>query len=293
MTSFLRPGLWTDTNNPSKPLAPLKDLGFEWILFQLQNDARIIDRRDGIAMARNIGLVPGAWGVSYGNFAADAGRLRDQVRQQGAELVNFNVERPIPEADALSIIGVFADFPGPKSIVTLTGYLDHIQAPIFLAHGWDILTESYVNEQANLTPEVGEYYAQMAGIPKDRFGHLLGMYPGANGLPTGESYANMLISAGAQNRFSCWMVEHEQSDMDDYRALAQAITPVIPPEVIVAIQKLALNNTGINAVADRLEQVFDAAGIVEPDGIDALRKHLVAVGEKTNELVDAVNALVS
>ncbi len=222
-----RAGLWSDRNDPGKDLGALRALGYEWIVFQVQNeDNPVTDRREGMALARSKGLTPGAWGVSTSRLGDHTLIAADQAKVQGAEVLWMNVERPITANEAVSMVAAGKLFPGEKGLVTLTAYIESVNPKIFTEAGWQIAHEAYLSDQPTTTPVEGEMRRSRAGFSQSQFSHVLSMYRGANGLPTGEEYANRLRNAGAQNRFSCWMVEQE---FDDYAALARgAITPEAP-----------------------------------------------------------------
>jgi hypothetical protein len=87
-----------------------------------------------------------------------------------------------------------------------------------------------------------------------------------------------------------WEWGHTSAKDDSPAVLEKQFSFGAPPtDPTGDMTKLNLKNTGINAVLDRLERLFDEHNIEEPDGIDALRKHLTALGTKINELVDALN----
>lgn len=282
MGVFQTPGLHTDIQD-SWPLADLAARGFRWITYQVQNDT-LTKERD-LRPAKQAGLSPGVWGCSYSqaNLARDARVLRQIAEAAGAEHLLFNVEFG---HDPTPYLVELADFRGEKALVTLTGETPNINAAKIAAAGWTIMPEDYLNDQTTTTPAVSEWYLAREGVPKDQINHTLGMYVGALGRISGAEYVQKLKEAGVGNNFSLWMLE--QADQEQMDALSAHIT--VPDPVVELMEKLKLSNTGINAVLDRLERVFDANGIEEPDGIDALRKHLSAVGLKINEVIDELNA---
>jgi hypothetical protein len=303
MSIFVRPGLHTDVQESGKSLRDLRALGFEWIVYQVQNvqeNGELQLKNRSLEEARSAGMKAGVWGVSYqnrGGLARDAAALRSLGGSMNAELYVFNVEYV---HDPEPYIEVFKTYAGPKAIIMLVGDLpamrDRGALKKLLDAGWDIIVETYTNDQPTLTVSVAEELGLRMGVPKERLSHALGMYhsnaiPGVSGTHSGVEYALDLANAGVTNRFSAWMVEH--ATMGDYVALARAITPAdqAPDPLEELVQKLNLVNTGVNAALGNLEKVFDANAIPEPDGVDALKAYLLALGAKTNELVEAVNAL--
>jgi hypothetical protein len=279
MGMFQSPGFLTDVQE-SKNLRDLAALGYKWISYQVQNDTQTKNR--DLSAAREAGLSPGAWGVSYSreNLVRDAQSLRAQADSVGAEHIIFNVESPF---DPTPFIDVFASYAKPKALIYLLGDTEALRTDVLVDAGWTLMPEVYYNDQETTSPSVAKWYLDRAQVPETQRNYCLGMYNGLRGTISGAEYADLLAEAGITNAFSAYMVEH--GTMQDYYDLSRQIST--PKELL---EKLKLTNTGINAVLDNLEKVFDANGIGEPDGIDALRAHLKASGEKINELVDAFNA---
>ena len=50
-------------------------------------------------------------------------------------------------------------------------------------------------------------------------------------------------------------------------------------------------NTGVNAVIDRLKEIFSTAGYLPPNGAEALRGTLTTLVENSNELTERVPEL--
>ena len=286
MNIFQRPGLHTDVEG-SWDLKWLEQLGYEWIVYQTQNGFNPVKVRD-LKPAKAAGLKAGVWGVSYSQAALrlDSTALRASADFEDAELIVFNVEFP---HDPTPYIETFSGDPRPKALITLVGILGEIGAQKLLEAGWDIIGETYTNDQAHLTPAMADWMALNAGIPADRFSHALGMYAGLVSKVPGLQYVHLLEAAGIKNRFSCWMLE--QSTQADLFDLALAITDT-PEDILADLAKLNRNNTGVNAVLDRIEKLFDQAGFEEPDGVDALRTYLTTtIPNKVDELVERVNAI--
>ena len=289
MSIFERPGLHTDVQT-SKDLKRLAALGFEWIVYQAQNDSQTKNR--DLTDAKAAGLKAGVWGVSYhqAQLEQDARRLRERAFTLGAELIVNNIEFV---HDPTPYIEVFKNVPAPKALICLVGELPSLAQngaiKKLLDAGWDIIGETYTNDQSHLTVAVAEDMAvRISGIPKARFSHALGMYHGLAGTYNGFQYVQDLYDAAVNNRFSAWMVEHGTDE--DYEDLARAITPAQTP-LEELMEKLNLTNTGVNAALNGVEKLFDAAGVPEPDGVDALRAYLLQVGAKINEIVDEVNSI--
>lgn len=290
MNPFQRPGLHTDVQY-SRDLAWLRSLGYEWIVYQTQNGRNPVKVRD-LAPAKGVGLKAGVWGCSYSQaeLELDAKVLRASANFEKAELIVNNVEFP---HDPTPYIEAFAGDPRPKALICLVGDLVTMgrsgAVGKLLAAGWQIIGETYTNDQPWLTVSEAEWQAFNAGIPASSFSHAFGMYGSVNGI----AYADQLLDARVRNRFSCWMLE-QGSDLD-YLNLAATITPAAPEpleDILEDIAKLARNNSGVNAVLDRIELLFDSAGITEPDGVDALRAYLTTtIPNKLDELVDRVNAI--
>jgi hypothetical protein len=276
MGIFSTPGFLTDVQDSGKPLGELAALGYKWISYQVQNDTQTKDR--DLSAARSAGLSPGVWGVSYHaeHLARDAQVLRAIATTTGADHIIFNVEAAFNPAP---YIDVFRSYDKPKALITLNGILPDLDTAALVDAGWVIMPEAYLCDAPTLTPDVVKWYCEREGIPPTHYNLCLGMYKGANGRITGAEYAYRLGEAGVGNQFSAYMLEH--GTLQDYIDLSKHITT--PKDVL---EKLKLTNTGINAVLDNLEKVFDANGIPEPDGVDALRAHLLAVGTKINEIID-------
>jgi hypothetical protein len=290
MSLFERPGLHTDMQDSGKSLAAMRQLGFEWIVYQVQNvqeNGELQLKNRSLQDARAARLKAGVWGVSYANRG---GLARDAAAMRSVEYVT----------DPQPYIDVFASAPQPKALIMLVGDIPAMAEKGYLKKlldaGWDIIAETYTNDQPHVTVAEVERIRTFFKIPAERFSHALGMYastasPGVSGTHSGREYANDMAAAGVKNRFSAWMIEHGM--LSDYVDLSAAISPpkTEPAPLEEIVEKLNLANTGINAALGNLEKVFDANSIPEPDGVDALKAHLLALGGKVNELVEAVNAL--
>ena len=294
MNIFQRPGLHTDVQS-SRDLAWLRGLGYEWIVYQTQNGFNPVKVRD-LAPAKAAGLKAGVWGCSYSQPALrlDSTALRASADFEDAELIVFNVEFP---HDPTPYIETFSGDPRPKALICLVGDLVTMgnsgAIRKLLEAGWQIIGETYTNDQPWLDVTEAEWQRLNAGIPAESFSHAFGMYGNVRGWQYRDQLEFHWQGGPSQNRFSCWMLE--QGSDRDYIELAQAITPAAPdtPEDILAdIAKISRNNSGVNAVLDRIEKLFDAAGFEEPDGVDALRAYLTTtIPNKLDELVERVNAI--
>lgn len=220
-------GVVTDVQDPS-PRTPvfLKGCGFEWMSFQAQNGGDIKDY--DLRPALSFGLNAGVWGVCYGDFAGDGKRLVDQAVKLGAQHLIMNAERTITPIQANLLINACKDFHKPKAILGLIGDSFNMSLPIFVAAEWDVITESYLCDQPNLTPSAGKDYALRAGVPFTSYNAMLGMYFGANGQIPGATYSRFLFDAGFGRNFSCYMAQHGTDQ--DYVALKPNATYVAPIE---------------------------------------------------------------
>lgn len=293
-----RPGLHVDHQEPPF-LKEAREAGFEWILVQMQNGRDPLQRRD-LTKAKTLGFTAGAWGVSYADSRSlsledDARRLRQVAIDSGSQIVGMNVEHPF---DPAPLIEVFQSWTKPKCVIVTLGIMQEIHARDLVAAGWDVLGEDYLNDQSNLSPAEAEWQAFNAGIPNDRLGHMLGVYSGKLGRFSASRYVAALKDVDARGAFSLWMLEQLDplNAADELKVYGEYIkslttTPPAPDPLEQLMDKLNLANTGINVALGNVEKVFDAAGIPEPDGVDALKTHLLALGVKVNELVDEVNAL--
>lgn len=227
MNIFQTPGLHTDTPNPADPHL-LWDCGFKWIVQQTQNGNNPL-KPLALTSYRGKGFKIGPWGVSYTNTDPidDSKKLLQTAQNQ--DLLVMNVEHP---HDPTPFINGLKAFTGPKALITLVGILDKIGVDKYLDAGWQIIGETYLNDQDNLTPAVAEFQAKQAGIPPDRFSHALGMYWGRRQrFVTGAEYAAVLKAAGSGRRFSLWMVEQgPQSNWLELKSQALYIGPVPEPE---------------------------------------------------------------
>lgn len=229
---FQSPGLHTDTSNP-RDAAFMAGNGFKWIVQQTQNGANAVKPWD-LSAYRAAGFKVGVWGVHYegGSIVQDCERL--VYSASGAGLLVFNVEYVLSATQAKQIVDRLAVLNVPKALICLVGELVPMKETgaikVFLDAGWQIIGETYTNDQANLTPAEAEWQAKNAGIPVDRFSHALGMYPSANGQISGAQYAALLQQAGSGRRFSAWMVEHgADSSYSELKSQALAPNPVVTP----------------------------------------------------------------
>ena len=219
MSIFQEPGLHTDTSNPRDPVA-MKARGFKWIVQQTQNGSNPV-KPWNLEAYRQQGFKVGVWGVNYADgrsrsISNDCAMLLSSAA--GADLLVMNVEYRMNVAQAQTFVKSLEAFTGPKALICLVGDLVAMKdsLKVFLDAGWQIIGETYTNDNHLLTPAEAEWQAQNAGIPVDKFSHALGMYYGHEGWVTGGEYAHLLGNLNdsrlsfknAGRRFSCWMVEH-------------------------------------------------------------------------------------
>jgi hypothetical protein len=248
VTIFQEPGLHTDTSNPGDATR-LRD--FKWIVQQTQNGKNPVKSWDLSSYARN-GFKVGVWGVVYtdSDFVAECKVLKDSAI--GADILVLNVEFRMSVVDAEIIVNSLRGFTGPKALITIIGDLIAMKdaLKIFLDAGWDIIGETYTNDQENVTPAEAEFHALNAGIPRARFSHALGMYLGLRGrFVTGAEYAQYLTTANAGKRFSLWMVEHGPASSQD--ELALYIRTVAPTPVPAPIPDPVVTLDQLNTIAKR------------------------------------------
>jgi hypothetical protein len=242
MTIFQEPGLHTDTSNPGDATR-LRD--FKWIVQQTQNGTNPVKTWD-LSSYQRAGFKVGVWGVVYTNsdLVAECKVLKDSAI--GADIMVLNIEHVLSVVDAEIIVNSLRSFSGPKAIITIVGNLVTMKAAIkvFIDNGWDIIGETYLNDQDNLTAAQSEFQAQNAGIPRTRYSHALGMYIGLRGrFITGAEYAQTLTEANAGKRFSLWMVEHgPASNQDELALYIRTVAPTLPttpqPDPIITLDQL-------------------------------------------------------
>jgi hypothetical protein len=135
----------------------------------------------------------------------DAGIVRQACLDSRAAGISLEAEIPgfVPEAvDWQACVNAIADLPIAKSVVTnfapfvdVNGYPDPAKSKPLVDAGWACLTEAYLGEAPNATPENLDFYAR-AHLGWTETQPVLGIYGGKTlaDYPTRGNYRN----------WSCW-----------------------------------------------------------------------------------------
>lgn len=207
--------------------------GFKWIVQQTQNGTNPV-KPWNLSAYKAAGFKTGVWGVHYANGDIEDDSMRLLSTAGGADLLVMNIEHRFTVTEAQQMVEKLKIFTGPKALICLVGDLVAMKSTlaVLLAADWDIIGETYTNDQTPLNALEAEWQAKNAGIPRDRFSHALGMYFGLQGWYTGAQYAADLSVANAGRRFSAWMVE--QGAETSYSELrAAALRSNVPPIVTI------------------------------------------------------------
>ena len=279
--------------------------GYRWVSFQhwYRGPRGSIDSGEwNLAQPRAAGMEAGVWACVYeGEVFFTVGKnAAERAVTLGASHLIMDVEYALngtrPGGARPLIDGCRAGgWTGPVHLSTF-GAPDKAPDGSFWDYGQDldsfrqtggiVMPQAYTNMHPPYNPGDSAAYYESKGVPRDRLN--LTIWPNGS-LPASEWVAE-LQAAGLGPAVSIFLPEQTtDGDFTTLEAITKAPVPQPdPPEVLM--EKLNLANTGVNAALGHVEELFDAAGIPEPDGLDALKAYLLALGAKVNELVDAVNA---
>ena len=240
------------------------------------------------------GFSIGGWGT-HGSFPeAEADHVAQRVNELGLKYYIADTERHwlngTPNNTGLLLTALRERLGESFPIAVISfGYSSESQGQIW-NNGYAVCQQYGVPFLPELYDVGGFTYGMDKAIPYiEREGlkkpHLIAV--GDKNVPEDVSW---LKSNTTVRGMWVWAAEQASLGLASAGQLTLTQPTPTPDPVIELMEKLKLNNTGINAVLDRLERVFDQLGIEEPDGIDALRVHLVAVGTKINEVIDELNS---
>lgn len=192
------PGLLTDANG-ARDANWLVNHGFKWIVGQAQNDWQV--KSVGLQQFKNAGMKVGVWGVVYDrdNFRQQGQMLANLAREMSADLLVIDAEECLKNADPTPLIEGLSEFSGDKALTTLGAAVEPWVFPIrydlFLAAGYDILAQAYVNAAPEYEPYLCVDHAVRAGIPLHRHQLMVDFSSEGMGHIDGATWAQKILRA--------------------------------------------------------------------------------------------------
>lgn len=225
MNIITTPGLLTTSAQDFNRCSQLRQHGYEWIAFQLQNGASTFAH--DLAGAKSAGLYAGGWGVTYraSNFYADAKALAEQTLRQGGTHLTMDVEEAAKNTgDARGLKPIIdgcraGGWTGPVNLNTLgppinpqaNDYAMDIRS--FLDTGGGVQTQCYANAYDTYAPELGVQYWTRVGVPRDRLNIQISLFPAESDAQhpgrrfDGATWTQLLKAASVTREFSIFMAE--------------------------------------------------------------------------------------
>lgn len=239
-------GLKTVSEHSLDRYRQLAAYGYSWIAFQAQNDSSTRDYF--LQAARDAGLSPGVWGVSYAssNFYRDGYLLGKQAVKLGAEHLTGDIEFAAKDTKASRGLRPFIqgvrdggwqhpinlNTMGPPATPEFNDYAIDLQS--IFETGGAVLTQAYANETDLFTPKAAvTYWSRL--LPLEDLNLTISLYPAEADKQypgrrlTGAQYVELLKAAGWNKGISIFMAEAMTDD--DMRALKEiTIAPPPPPQ---------------------------------------------------------------
>jgi hypothetical protein len=246
------PGSVTDLPDPGN--LPLLAKYHKWIAYQLQNGGNDFTEPN-IRAARNAGLSPEGWGVTYApdddnnnprhlSFYDQNMLLGVRAVQVGVEELQVDIEHAAVGTRTGQRLNVIiqalraAGWTKPVHINTM-GAPDspetsdyEIDLKSFLDTGGGLFSQDYWNESDSFAPRLGvDYWVKRMGVPPSKYNSMIGLHTSGsdkrkpNLRVSGPLWKPLLSDAGIERNYSVFMSQH--CDEVDLSALASpAPTPM-------------------------------------------------------------------